>query len=72
MPLTRIRLNTRQLAGLICLAVFPNGFRGTTLPKRLDLSNKVTLIGDACATRAQTYAGESVRRVRCTPPSSLP
>ena len=66
---------------------FPNGFRGTTLQKRLeeltvknlvvagmmthmcvdatvrhaaDLGYKITLLGDACATRAQSYGGESV------------
>ena len=53
-------LEKEQIRNLVVAGMMTHMCVDATVRHAADLGYKVTLLGDACATRAQTYGGESV------------
>ncbi len=53
-------LEERQIKNLVVAGMMTHMCVDATVRHAADLGYKVTLLGDACATRAQAYAGEKV------------
>ena len=54
------RLKEKGIANLVVAGMMTHMCVDATVRHAADLGYKVTLLGDACATRAQAYAGEQV------------
>jgi nicotinamidase-related amidase len=53
-------LDSQQIKNLVVVGMMTHMCVDSSVRQAADLGYKVTLLGNACATRAQTYAGETI------------